>query len=144
MTRRWQRRVIALVAAALGCGALATAQQIWVGGGGYGRFPPRFATIEDFDGRFLYCRAFYPGGWSTDYPGADHNFSVRLAELTRVPVRFDANRQPHHVIVRLDDPTLFRCPVLFMENVERLRFTGQVISGLRMHLAKGRFCGVLD
>jgi hypothetical protein len=34
---------------------------------------------------------------------------VRLAELTRVSVRFDPNRQPHHVVVRLDDPTLFRC-----------------------------------
>jgi len=27
-------------------------------------------------------------GWSTDYPGADINFSVRLAELTKVPVKF--------------------------------------------------------
>ena len=25
-------------------------------------------------------------GWSTDYPGADINFSVRLAELTKVRV----------------------------------------------------------
>ena len=25
-------------------------------------------------------------GWSTDYPGADLNFSVRLAELTKVRV----------------------------------------------------------
>src|ERR1700752_2893101 len=106
-----RRLLIASVSALLVCAALAHAQQIWVGGSGYGRFAPRFATIEDFDGRFLYCRAFYQGGWSTDYPGADNNFSVRLAELTRIPVKLDKNRQPHHVVVRLDEPTLFRCPM---------------------------------
>ena len=93
MTNR-RRRAIASVSLLLGCAGLVCAQQIWVGGGGYSRFAPRFATMEDFDGRFLYCRAFYQGGWSTDYPGADNNFSVRLAELTRIPVKFDPNRQP--------------------------------------------------
>ena len=87
---------------------LVHAQQIWVGGGYYGRFAPRFAAVEDFDGRFLYCRAYFQVGWSTDYPGADNNFSVRLAELTKVLVKFDENRQPHHVVVRLDDPDLER------------------------------------
>jgi hypothetical protein len=143
MTNR-RRRGIASVSVLLGCAGLVCAQQIWVGGGGYGRFAPRFATIEDFDGRFLYCRAYYQGGWSTDYPGADNNFSVRLAELTRIPVKFDQNRQPHHVVVRLDDPTLFRCPMLFMENVERLRFTEQDILGLRTYLQKGGFLWVDD
>ena len=143
MTNR-RRRVLASVCVLFGCAGLVCAQQIWVGGGGYGRFAPRFATMEDFDGRFLYCRAFYQGGWSTDYPGADNNFSVRLAELTRIPVKFDPNRQPHHVVVRLDDPTLFRCPMLFMENVERLRFTEQDIIGLRTYLQKGGFLWVDD
>src|SRR4249919_2178731 len=92
--------VIAAVALLLVCTVLAHAQQIWVGGG-YGGYAPRFAEIEDFDGRFLYCRAYYQGGWSTDYPGADNNFSIRLAELTRIPVKFDENRQPHHVVVHL-------------------------------------------
>ncbi len=124
--------------------SLAGAQQIWVGGSGFGRFAPRFASLEDFDGRFLYCRAFFGngyggGGWATDYPGADNNFSVRLAELTRVSVKFDQNRQPHHVVVRLDDPTLFRCPALFIENVERLRFTQAEVAGLRNYLLKGGF-----
>jgi hypothetical protein len=124
--------------------SLAGAQQIWVGGSGFGRFAPRFASLEDFDGRFLYCRAFFGngyggGGWATDYPGADNNFSVRLAELTRVSVKFDQNRQPHHVVVRLDDPTLFRCPALFIENVERLRFTQDEVVGLRNYLLKGGF-----
>jgi hypothetical protein len=84
------------------------------------------------------------GGWTTDYPGADNNFSVRLAELTRVSVKFDENRQPHHVVVRLDEPQLFRCPMLFMENVEQLRFTEQDVIGLRNYLLKGGFLWVDD
>ena len=32
-------------------------------------------------------------GWSTDYPGADINFSVRLAELTKVHVKMLNARQ---------------------------------------------------
>jgi hypothetical protein len=149
MTRRTACRLaVALLLMVFSAAALA-AQQIWVGGSGWGRFAPRFAAIEDFDGRFIYCRGFFGsaygrGGWTTDYPGADNNFSVRLAELTRVSVKFDPNRQPHHVVVRLDDPTLYRCPALFMENVEMLRFTETEILGLRNYLLKGGFLWVDD
>src|SRR6185437_4600987 len=105
--------------------SLAFAQRIWVGGpgGGYGRYAPKFASAEDCDGSFLYCRGYYRsrfreggrGGWSTDYPGADNNFSVRLMELTTVHVKVDQDRQPNYVVVPLTDPLLYRCPMLFME-----------------------------
>ena len=122
------RRLIPATAGALVLvwAALAYGQQIWVGGGrGYGRYPPRWATASDFDGGFIYCRGYYTSrwreqsgsGWNTDYPGADNNFPIRLAELTRVRVKFDPNRQPHHVVVSLTDPLLFRCPLLFMEDI---------------------------
>ena len=84
------------------------------------------------------------GRWNTDYPGADNNFSIRLAELTRIPVKFDANRQPHHVVVHLDDPVLYRCPMLFMENVERLYFSESEVTSLRDYLKKGGFLWVDD
>jgi hypothetical protein len=91
--------VLALVLAA----SAAFAQRIWVGGGRFYREPPKMLTDADFDGSFLYCRGYYsssrrePGGqgWGTDYPGADNNFSVRLAELTRVHVKLNENRQPN-------------------------------------------------
>jgi hypothetical protein len=142
-----RRHLIAGVGALLLCASLAAAQQIWVGGGG--RFAPRFAKAEDFDGQFLYCRGFFgsrfgQGGWTTDYPGADNNFSIRLAELTRIPVKFDVNRQPHHVVVHLDDPVLYRCPMLFMENVERLHFSESEVTSLRDYLMKGGFLWVDD
>lgn len=141
--RRTPIRVGAALAAALVCAAIVHAQEIWVGGG-FGRFAPRWAKPADFDGSFLYCRAYYQGGWSTDYPGADNNFSIRLAELTRIPVKFDPNRQPHFVVVRLTDPIIYRCPMLFMENVETLRFTPGEVTSLRDYLQKGGFLWVDD
>jgi hypothetical protein len=148
MTRRRAVTMLALGAVVSGA-ALVQAQQIWVGGGEFTSSRPRFAKASDFDGSFLYCRGYFGGrfgrgGWSTDYPGADNNFSIRLAELTRVTVKFDVNRQPHHVVVRLDDPVLFRCPMLFMENVETLRFSESEVIGLRTYLQKGGFLWVDD
>jgi hypothetical protein len=113
---------------------------------------PRFARAEDFDGAFNYCRGLYrsiyrePGGqgWSTDYPGADNNFSVRLAELTRVRVKFDSSRQPRHVVISLTDPLLFRCPLLFLEDVGTLQFSEQEVVAVREFLLKGGFLWVDD
>lgn len=138
--------------ALLAFGSLVSAQRIFVGGGGNSRFRPRFATPDDFDGSFLYCRGFYRSvrgeaggqGWSTDYPGADNNFSIRLSELTRVPVKWDPTRQPIHVVVRLDDPLLYRCPMLFMEDVGTIQFSDRDITGLRDYLLKGGFLWVDD
>ena len=45
--------------------------------------PPRFATPASFQGGFNFCRLMFTSdhrekqGWSTDYPGADINFSIR-------------------------------------------------------------------
>jgi hypothetical protein len=133
-------------------GSLAFAQRIFVGGGGNSRFRPRFATDADFDGSFLYCRGFYRSvrgemggqGWGTDYPGADNNFSIRLAELTRVPVKWAPNRQPVHVVVRINDPVLHRCPLLFMEDVGTIRFSEAEVVSLRNYLLKGGFLWVDD
>jgi hypothetical protein len=124
------------------------AQDIWVGGGRFSRFGARFAAADDLDGSFQYCRAFYTsfgrGGWRTDYPGADNNFSVRLAELTRVTVKLDASRQPHHVVVPLTDPLLYRCPMVFMEDIETAQLTPPEVEGLREFLLKGGFLWVDD
>jgi hypothetical protein len=144
--------VIVIGGLALAIASLAYAQQIFVGGGGRFRFNGRFATLEDFDGSFLYCRGFYRSvrgeaggqGWSTDYPGADNNFSIRLSELTRVPVKWDPTRQPIHVVVRLNDPALNRCPMLFMEDVGTIQFSESEIQGLRDYLLKGGFLWVDD
>jgi len=146
------RRLLLIGGFALAIASLAYAQQIFVGGGGRFRFNGRFATLEDFDGSFLYCRGFYRSvrgeaggqGWSTDYPGADNNFSIRLSELTRVSVKWDPTRQPIHVVVRLNDAALNRCPMLFMEDVGTIQFSESEIEGLRNYLLKGGFLWVDD
>jgi hypothetical protein len=141
------RRLVAaslIAASAIGASAL-YAQNILLGGRRWGA--PRFAKAEDFDGRFIYCRAYYRSvlnsgsgsGWDTDYPAADNNFSVRLAELTRVPVKFGPERQPHHVVVPLSDPVLSRCPLLFIEDTGGAEFTNEEVQRLRDYLLKGGF-----
>jgi hypothetical protein len=124
--------------------------RIWVGGGGIGRFnrePPKWGKIEDFDGSFNFCRAYFTGdrfeqggtGWSTDFPGADNNFSVRLGELTSVHVKLDKSGQPDYVVVRLTDPLLYRCPILHMEDVGVVRFSDEEVESLRAYLLKGGY-----
>ena len=147
-----RRRTTAMCAALLLAATAVAAQQIWVGGGRWGRYPPRWAQHEHFDGSFLYCRGYFTSrwrepsgsGWNTDYPGADNNFSVRLAELTRVRVRFDEQRQPLHVVVPLTDPLLFRCPMLFMEDIGTAEFSAEEIQRLREFFMKGGFLWVDD
>lgn len=135
-----------------GLSRVVVAQRIWAGGG-YGRFvPPKWATPQNFDGSFTYCRGFYTSsraeaggsGWNTDYPGADNNFSVRLAELTKVRVKLDAAGQPDYVVVRLTDPLLFQCGMLYMEDVGTARFSEGEVKALRDYLLKGGFLEVDD
>jgi hypothetical protein len=131
---------------------LAFAQRIWVGGGRFSREPPKWATPADFDGSYLYCRGFYRSvvreaggqGWSTDYPGADNNFSIRLAELTTVHVHLNPDRQPNTVVVSLADPLLFRCPILFMEDIGTAEFKEDEVRNLREFFQKGGFLWVDD
>jgi hypothetical protein len=142
------------VAGTVLAGSLAFAQRIWVGGpsGGYGRTPPKWAQPSDFDGSFLYCRGFYRSvvreaggsGWNTDYPGADNNFSVRLRELTTVHVKINADRQPNYAVVSLTDPLLFRCPMLFMEDIGTAEFSEEEVQNLRAYFLKGGFLWVDD
>jgi hypothetical protein len=131
--------VVLFVIGVLGVGiAVSHAQQIWAGGYG-GRTPPRFPTATTFDGSFHFCRVMFQSdrrekqGWGTDYPGADINFSVRLAELTKVAV-----------VVRLTDDALFQCPFIFMEDAGTARFSEPEIDRLRDYLLKGGFLLVSD
>jgi hypothetical protein len=151
MTRT--RRVIACVLLTFAAAStVAFAQRIWTGGGRFYREPPKWVKDSDFDGSFIYCRGSYtsvtrePGGqgWSTDYPGADNNFSVRLTELTRVHVKLNDNRQPNYGVVSLTDPLLFKCPMLFMEDVGTLEFSALEAKALRDYLSKGGFLWVDD
>jgi hypothetical protein len=103
----------------------------------------RVATMKDFDGRFHFCRLVYQGNrnggsWTTDYPNADINFSIRLAELTRVNVSVTSGR-PNHLLVRPTDPLLYQCPMVMMTAPGSAIFDDEEAAALRTYLAKGGF-----
>jgi hypothetical protein len=124
-------------------------------GQGWGRMrgePPRFPTAETFDGSFHFCRGMYQSdrseaggmGWWTDYPGADVNFSIRLAELTKMRVGKQPDGTPNHLVVRLTDDALFNCPWVEMEDVGTMRLSEIEVARLREYLLKGGFLYVDD
>jgi len=148
------RRVWTLAAVLAIVGASITAvhaQRIW--SGYYGRTPPKFPTRETFEGSFHFCRIMFTSdrrekqGWTTDYPGADQNFSTRLSELTKVRVKttVDGDEEvPDAVVVRLTDDDLFECPFALMEDAGTARFTDEEVGRLRQYLLKGGFIFVSD
>lgn len=105
-----------------------------------------WAQPSDFPSASIpFCRGYYTSdrqeangsGWWTDYPGADHNFLIRLAELTTMKVG-----KP--VVVRLDSPLLFHCPLLYMSDVGTLALSAAEAQNLRLYLLKGGFLWVDD
>lgn len=144
--RTWRRPLVALVFVLVaGSGALAQ----W---GRFQRVPPRFPKAEQFDGGFNFCRLMYqsewrePGGqgWSTDYPDADINFSIRFSELTKARVSRQPGGAPNHFVVRLNDPLLFNCPMLLASDVGTLGLSDADATMLRTYLEKGGFLWVDD
>ena len=137
------------------CLAAGAAAQDWDwrrGWGRGGRVPPRFATADSFDGGFNFCRIMYTRarremggqGWWTDYPDADVNFSIRLAELTKARVSRDPGGDPNHLVVRLTDDALFQCPWALMSDAGTASLSDEEVAGLRAYLLKGGFVWVDD
>ena len=121
--------------------------------GGFGRGArPKFPTADTFGHGFNFCRGIFTStrgeaggqGWSTDYPDADLNFSIRLSELTKTRVKFDETGTPDFVTVRLTDDELFQCPYLHMEDVGTVTFSDDEVQALRTYLLKGGFIWVDD
>jgi hypothetical protein len=82
----------------------------------------------------------FGGGWATDYPEADLNFSYRLQQLTSLKVN------PVPIVLRLTDPELFDYPFIYMIEVYsgRIRFTNEEAAALRRYLENGGFLMVDD
>lgn len=131
---------VAVVATALA--VTAHAQRRSRGFGAYIRSP----TPQSFDGGFNFCRVMFSysnmsdgNGWLVDYPRADINLSIRLAELTKTRISLDASGEPNHVVVRLTDPELFQCPFIMMTEVGSTYFDPEDAARLRDYLLKGGF-----
>jgi hypothetical protein len=131
----------------------AAAQEWFRGyGRGYNRVPPRLPKADSYDGAFSFCRGMFTqyrgepsgSGWSTDYPDADVNFSIRFSELTKVRVGKQPTGDPNHLVVPLTHDYLYNCPYLHMEDVGTLRFSDIEVERLRDYLLKGGFVWVDD
>ena len=115
-------------------------------------YPAKFAKADDFGRGFNFCRGVYTSGrreaggqgWSTDYPDAELNFSIRLSEITKTRVARDNDGEADHVVVRLTDDLVYQCPYLHMEDVGTAGFTEAEVHGLRTYLLKGGFVWVDD
>jgi hypothetical protein len=153
----WRRRVaigiaVLLVATAAIVAAQAPRQrpgQIWNGGFGFTE-PPRFATRNTFAGGFNFCRLAFSSnrrekrGWSTDYPGADINLSVRLGELTKARITRAPDGEPEHIVVRPTDDALFNCGFVMIEDGGTAVFSPLEAERLRSYLLKGGFIFASD
>ncbi len=103
---------------------------------------------------FTFCRVEYNsdsrgwgrrgGSWATDYPEADENFSLRLSQITTLNVNRTEEGRFQHMVVRLDDPELFKYPFVYMLEVGRMVLGEPEREGLRSYLLRGGFLLVDD
>ena len=137
-----RRRIVAVL---LGLAALAVAArvdaQFFRNFGGV-----RMARATDVDGTFQFCRILFRsdnrgdgGDWSVDWPRADINLSIRLAELTKTTVGRASGGDPNHLLLRLTDDVLFQCPFVVMTEVGSAYIDDDEAARLKSYLLKGGF-----
>jgi Domain of unknown function (DUF4159) len=110
------------------------------------RFTPRLPSNPPYDGAFRFCRVMFrqnPNGdghgWSVDYPRADVNLTYRLSELTSTIVSKDAEGHYSHVVLRLTDSELYRCPFIMITEPGGAYLDAAEAAALRDYLLKGGF-----
>jgi hypothetical protein len=146
-TRRRRQIVLILTGLALLATVAVQLEAQFGFGGGRNFRSVRLAQPEDVDGRFQFCRAVFnndsrggdsDGNWSVDYPRADLNLSIRLAELTKTSVSL-RDGEPNYLTVRFTDPAMFGCPFIMMTEVGSASISGREADALREYLLKGGF-----
>ena len=108
--------------------------------------------LPEEPGGFTFCRLWYQQvryesgglGWSTDYPRADRNLTLRTEELTGTHISRWADKEPGIAALRADDPDLFRCAFLFASDAGTAGFNPVEVAALREYLLKGGFFWVDD
>ena len=78
------------------------------------------------------------GGWTTDWPASDLNFSFRLQQLTSMKVN------PESKYFTLTDPQLFDYPFIYIVEPGALVFHDDEVKALRRYLLNGGFLMVDD
>lgn len=92
-------------------------------------FEPEIFTFVRIEYDSMYGRSM----WRVDYPAADLNFSYRLEELTSMKVHPDGKT------MRLEDPSLYDYPFIFMIDARSLYLSPNHSDILRNYLESGGF-----
>ncbi len=106
-----------------------------------------------YDGRVTFARIQFGGSrggfgsfgsrgqppWAHDYPRADRNFSSIMGELTSI----DTDERNHRVL-RMDDPEVFRYPIIYLVEVGFWGPSQAEIDALGEYLRKGGFLIIDD
>src|SRR5436189_3679705 len=105
---------------------------------------PRAAAEEGYDGGFRFCRIRFNtspdgdgAGWFVDYPRADENLSLRLSQLTRIPITTIGEGDPVRLVVQLTEDELFQCPFVMMTEPGGAEFSAEEAAKLGAYLRKG-------
>jgi hypothetical protein len=144
-------RILVLVGAVLVATAtIALAQRPRFGGFEALRPAERPNANVAYDGRFTFVRVNYtsmPGGywyrgqpaWSHGYPTAERNLMRILSALTAIPLRVEEVNS-----LSLEDPEIFKYPLLYIIEVSWWDMTEKEAVNLRNYLNKGGFVIVDD
>jgi hypothetical protein len=104
------------------------------------------AAEEGYDGGFRFCRIRFNtspdgdgAGWYVDYPRADENLSLRLSQLTRIPVTTVGEGEPVRLVLQLTETDLFQCPFVMMTEPGGADLSQEEARQLGTYLRKGGF-----
>jgi hypothetical protein len=107
--------------------------------GGFFGGGPRYDVNPPYDGRVTFTRIRFGGGfgrgggsWSHDYPDADRNLPLILQALTAIPINTDGSN-----ILDLEDPEIFRNPILYIWEPGFWRISEEAAGNLRAYMLKG-------
>jgi hypothetical protein len=101
----------------------------------------QFANVP-YDGDFTFTRIRYAGrgwgrgggAWAHDWPAADRNMQFMLDEFTAMRTNTSGSN-----VFELEDPEIFRNPILYVSEPGFWRITEAGARALRAHLLKGGF-----
>ena len=115
---------------------------------------PFYSSNPLYDGRITFARIKYQGnyecgsegpGWSHDYPRTETHFMQILKELSSIHPFVSQGAITGSILVRLDQPEIFRYPVAYLSEPGGWNLTEGALKGLQkdraFHSSCGRHCG---
>jgi hypothetical protein len=100
----------------------------------FGYFRSTLAPNPAYDDRWVFTRLRYrsSSSWNHDYPRADRHLAFIVSEISKARVRTDGSN-----VFDLDDPEMFRHPLVYMSEPGHWDMTDREAQSLREYLLKG-------